>query len=232
MTSTSCAECGQVHERCSKHRTRRGPDGRKVPCGAKPVRGLDACYTHSGKRLEVAKAEGQRNLDRAEGERSVLHAAQQLGLEAEERPAEEWALWLLRRAVHAVAAYTVVVRELTDAAGGDLTVLGVHTGNEKKPNEVEDHWAYAQLKYWEREAFARAVDVRKLGIEEARLEQQERMAQADAERVIAVIRMTLDGLRADLLERGTERAVIEATYRESVPKLVAAAVRQTTEVPA
>ena len=233
MTSTSCEECGQVHERCSKHRKRRGPDGRKVPCGAKPVRGLTACRTHSGKRVEVAKAEGRRNLDRADAERQVETYRARLGVAAADESHEVTALTQIRVARGNVAAWQHLVDALVDAAGGDvLKALGVHTGNEKKPNEVEKHFALARLDEERDRLMGWIATARKLGIEEARLEQQERIAQADAERVIAVIRATLDALRAELLERGTERAVIEATYREVVPKLVANAIAATGEAAA
>jgi hypothetical protein len=61
-----CERCGQIHHRCSKHRIRRDEHGNLVPCGQWPIRGLDACKTHSGLRKEVAKAEGERRLQEAE----------------------------------------------------------------------------------------------------------------------------------------------------------------------
>lgn len=43
-----CELCGQIHERCGAHRTRRRTNGVWVPCRRWPAQDSDACYRHGG----------------------------------------------------------------------------------------------------------------------------------------------------------------------------------------
>lgn len=212
---------------CARHRKRREA-GRLVPCAGQRIRGLEVCRMHVGKKLETAKAEGRRNVERAEAIEEIRH---RLGVEAPDEPSEVTALREIRKARNDLAVYQSLVDGLIDDAGGDLLVLAVSTGNEKKPNEVEKHFWLARRDEERDRLMAWLATARKLGIEEARLEQQERIAQADAERITAVIRMSLEASKVALLAAGAAKELIDRWYREEVPAIVARAIDATsTEV--
>ncbi len=51
---TTCARCGQVHERCSAH------NGRGLPCGIRPVLGAVVCQVHGASAPQVRAAAARR----------------------------------------------------------------------------------------------------------------------------------------------------------------------------
>lgn len=238
-----CSKCDQPHPRCAGHVERcqscRNTGGNAIgkpcascgshdvllqPCGRWPTRGSHVCTSH-GSAPKKARAKAAREVERQEAEADTRRAVQRLGLEAPEEPVETTAMRLLRRAVNGVAVFQALVDQLVDAAGGDLIAsLSVRTGNTSKPNEVEDHWAYRELKYWESEAFSRAANVRKLGIEQAAIDHMREQVTALGGEIAAVIREVADRFRAALIERGGDREVIEATYREQLGPIVRAVI--------
>lgn len=189
--------------------------------------GASVCVKHGAAAPHV-KAAARKRLDRVEAEREVERFRGRLGLEAPDEPLEVTALREIRRARGDLSAWQAAVDELT--AVGGLEALGVHSGNEKKPNEVEKHFVLARRDEERDRLMGWIATARKLGIEEARLEHEQRLAEAEAERLVTVIRVTLDASKVSLLEAGAPADVVEVWFRERVPTIVRTAIEATHEL--
>lgn len=226
-----CAECGKDHPRCTGHRRKiRDEQGRLIPCMKAPIRGLDRCVNHVGIRRDLAVANGHAKVDRAAAVEKVEKHRARLGVEAVDEPHEVTALREIRKARGNVAAWQVVVDELVDSKDGDVVAaLGVHTGSKAKPNEVEKHFALARLDEERDRLMDWIATARRLGIEQARLEHEERLAQSQGERIVAVLRMSLDQSKRALLDAGVQADVVNRWHREQLPLIVRAAIDATSD---
>lgn len=211
-----CASCGDL-------------DVVLAPCGRWPTRGSHVCTSH-GSAPKHARAAAARTVARQEAETAITKHRARLGVAAPDESHEVTALTMIRQARGNVAAWQGAVDALVDAGDADIVAsLAVHTGNPKKPNEVEKHFALARLDE-ERDRLMDWIAVaRKLGIEEARLEQVERLSKAQGERIVVIIRTSIDGYRAALLARGVELDVIDVVHREVLPALVRDAIAATDD---
>lgn len=191
--------------------------------------GADVCVKHGAGAPQV-RAAAAKKVAREQAETVIAKHRARLGVAAPDESHEVTALTMIRQARGNVAAWQGAVDALVDAGDADIVqALAVHTGNPKKPNEVEKHFALARLDE-ERDRLMDWIAVaRKLGIEEARLEQVERLSKAQGERIVVIIRTSIDGYRAALLARGVELDVIDVVHREVLPALVRDAIAATDD---
>lgn len=179
-----CERCGQAHDRCTGH-SRQGR-----PCGNWPIRGLDKCRMHSGKRGAEAKADGERALQHRQAEQAVAT----YGLPRDVDPHTALAEEVARTAGH-VAWLGAKIRELEDdelvwgtteqTDKGATEFPGTDTTSEAKPS------VWVKLYQDERAHLTRvakaAVDA---GVEERRVQ----LAEQQGELIAKVIRGVLDDL--------------------------------------
>lgn len=240
-----CGKCGEVHDvrlcvghtsRCTVCEHRRGNrtgepcmscEGGPVvdwPCSRWPIRGGSVCPSHGGSSPTV-KAAGRRRADKAEAVQAVERFRSRLGVEAVDEPLEDTALREIRKARSDLAMWQACVDQLVDATDGDLLgALAVHTGNKQKPNEVDKHFALARRDEERDRLMQWIATARKLGIEQAAIEQAERLSSSQGERLVVVLKQVVDDLRAALLAAGASREVIDATFKEQLGPIVRAAI--------
>lgn len=179
--------------------------------------GVGCCKLHGGSTPNQEKS-GQRLLALAEAEREL----DKLGRRVDVGSTADAMLALVEETAANVAVYRRLLqdRKLEVGDGG----IAQHTMSKAKPAEVERH-VWLVLYDEERDRlFGYLAQCRKLGIEEARLEQAERLSGERVEVMAGVLRRVIDGMRDSLLRRGCDAKVIEATYREDLPAVVRAAV--------
>lgn len=69
----TCDTCGQVHERCTAHKSGTIKAGNPRPCMAMPINGLTVCGAHGGKSV-AAKAAAGRRVTEAKASRQLADA--------------------------------------------------------------------------------------------------------------------------------------------------------------
>lgn len=173
-----CGRCGDTHARCAGHRR----DGQ--PCTQWPIRGLDKCKMHAGRRTAEAQDEGRH--------RQQVEAARQTavtyGLPVEVDPAEGLLDEVARTYGH-VLFLLAKVREqdpdslvwgVTEEAHKHATEFpGVDTTYQAKPNA----WLRAYRE--ERSHFVKVcTDTLKAGVEERRV----RLAEVRGEQLATYMR--------------------------------------------
>lgn len=177
---TRCADCGQVHRRCTGHRKSDG-----APCGGQKVCGTDVCRMHGGSAKQV-RAAGARRLADEEARRAVATYGLPVDIDPGDALLEE-VRWTAGHVQWLRAAVQGLETEQQAAAGGGFG--GPHP--------------YVVLYQRERQHLvAVAAAALKAGIEERRV----RLAEQQGELIAGVIRQLLDdpelGLNPDQRERG------------------------------
>lgn len=177
---TPCADCGQNHPLCAKHRK----DGQ--PCGGEPIRGTDTCRMHAGRKVSVIRQEVSARL-----------AVQELDLDREANPLDE----LLTEVQRAAAA----VRWLGDkvnALDDDAITWGLVKKVRDKDGKSTTHGAGVNLwvKLWQEER-DRLARVCKLALDAGVDERRVRLAESQGAMIVDVIRATLVDLDIEQTER-------------------------------
>lgn len=191
--------------------------------------GADVCVKHGAGAPQV-RAAAAKKVAREQAETVIAKHRARLGVAAPDESHEVTALTMIRQARGNVAAWQGAVDALVDAGDADIVqALAVHTGNPKKPNEVEKHFALARLDEERDRLMDWIATARRLGIEQARLEHEERLAQSQGERIVAVLRMSLDQSKRALLDAGVQADVVNRWHREQLPLIVRAAIDATSD---
>lgn len=200
---------------------------RGTPCKRSPINGGTVCATHGGRAPQV-KAAAERRLQEA----AAREAAERVGVLVVVSP-QQALLDEVHRAAGMVAFYGARVAEAAERGHKGL-VYG-ETKREAgvdKNAETDLVTLEARPSIWlvlwgeERDRLARVSAVAiKAGIEERRVQLAEQQGQVLA----SVIRGVLDAMLAvvlDVLGEAAVRSLVEAAWREQVPVVVPAQLRQ------
>lgn len=169
---TPCADCGQIHQLCDKHRK----DGQ--PCGGEPIRGTNTCRMHAGKKVSLIRQEVAARL-----------AVSELDLDVDANPLDEL-MMEVQRASAAVRWLGEKVNELDDT---EITF-----GLQRRTKGAEKTRTYgAGVNVWvrmwqdERDRLARVC---KLALDAGVDERRVRLAETQGRMIVDIIRATLTDL--------------------------------------
>lgn len=174
---TPCADCGQPHTKCDKHRR----DGQ--PCGGDPIGGTTTCRMHAGKALHVVKQEV-----------AARRALATLDLDMDADPLDE----LLTEVSRSAAAVRWLADKVNELDDREITHGIIRTV--QKSDGSRDVTAAAAVNVWvkmwqdERDRLARVC---KLTLDAGVDERRVRLAESHGRLIVDVIKATFVELQIE-----------------------------------
>jgi hypothetical protein len=209
---TTCPTCGQVHPKCTGHKTGTVKAGNPVPCKGNPVNGLTVCVFHGGG-SKAARAAAERRVTEA----AATAEAARFATRRDIHPADAL-LELVQWTAGEVDYWRAKVDQLDDAELAGALVTKTEVGEDKgqptdlTTKEAAEHIYIRMLAKSSDRLATYAAAALRAGVDERRV----RLAEQQGNAVALVIRRILDALN------------LTDTQAELVPTIVPRELRALT----